>query len=98
MSHAEHSVCSGDYICSDLCWCCFSGHVARHVVNRQHKCHMLNMACVLMTAFVLIYAGVISVDIDMSDITNLKCHMLCTGAEQSLCSDDYASRVLQRLV
>lgn len=59
---------------------------------------MLNMACVLMTASVLIYAGVVSVDIDMSDITNLKCHMLCTGAEQSLCSDDYASRVLQRLV
>ena len=37
--------------------------IARHVVNQQLKCHLLNRACVLMIRSVLIYAGVVSVDI-----------------------------------
>ena len=76
--------------------CCFSGN--RLVKHHQIKCRMLSATFALIAASVLISVCVVSVDIDMSDITNLKCHMLCTAAEQSLCSDDYASRVLQRLV
>ncbi|KAK7498356.1 hypothetical protein BaRGS_00010310 [Batillaria attramentaria] len=42
------------------------------------------------------YDTMVTVDVDMSDITSLKCRLLCSGSEQSLCSDDYAARVLQR--
>ncbi|KAL8622395.1 hypothetical protein ACOMHN_041723 [Nucella lapillus] len=38
----------------------------------------------------------VTVDIDMSDVTNLKCHMLCSSEDHRLCSDDNASLILQR--
>ncbi|XP_076460954.1 uncharacterized protein LOC143293681 [Babylonia areolata] len=38
----------------------------------------------------------VTADIDMSDLTNLRCHMLCTNEEHRLCSDDNASLILQR--
>ena len=63
MSRAEHSLCSDDYICSNLCWCRFSGHIARHIVNHRIKCHVLNTVSVLMITSVVIYVGVVLVDI-----------------------------------
>ncbi|KAK7110823.1 mediator of RNA polymerase II transcription subunit 1-like isoform X2 [Littorina saxatilis] len=39
---------------------------------------------------------IVTVDIDMSDITSLKCSLQCSNTEHSICSDDFASRVLQR--
>ena len=39
-----------------------------------------------------------TVDIDMSEMTVLKCRMLGGDHEHSLCTDDYASLVLQRSV
>ncbi|KAH9499303.1 hypothetical protein Btru_003650 [Bulinus truncatus] len=42
------------------------------------------------------YDSMITVDIDLSDITNLKCHITCTNPDQTLCSDEALSKVFQR--
>lgn len=42
------------------------------------------------------YDTMVTVDVDLSDITSLKCRLLCTGSEHNLCPDDFAARVLQR--
>ncbi|BFZ02063.1 hypothetical protein BsWGS_05103 [Bradybaena similaris] len=42
------------------------------------------------------YDSMVTVDIDLSDITNLKCRVSGTNPEQELCSDEAVSRVFQR--
>ncbi|KAK7009139.1 mediator of RNA polymerase II transcription subunit 1 [Biomphalaria glabrata] len=42
------------------------------------------------------YDSMITVDIDLTDITNLKCHITCTNHEHTLCTDDALSKVFQR--
>ncbi|CAL1536355.1 unnamed protein product [Lymnaea stagnalis] len=42
------------------------------------------------------YDSMITVDVDITDITNLKCHVACTNPDQTLCSDEAISRVFQR--
>ncbi|XP_005088993.1 mediator of RNA polymerase II transcription subunit 1 [Aplysia californica] len=42
------------------------------------------------------YDTMITVDIDLTDITNLKCRVTCTNTDHVLCSDEAVSRVFQR--
>ncbi|CAG5122347.1 unnamed protein product [Candidula unifasciata] len=42
------------------------------------------------------YDSMIRVDIDLADITNLKCKVACTNSDQVLCSDEAISRVFHR--
>ncbi|XP_059160074.1 mediator of RNA polymerase II transcription subunit 1-like [Physella acuta] len=42
------------------------------------------------------YDSLITVDIDLSDITNVKCRVACSNPDQILCSDELASRIFQR--
>ncbi|GFS17526.1 mediator of RNA polymerase II transcription subunit 1 [Elysia marginata] len=43
-----------------------------------------------------VHDSMITVDIDLTDITNLKCSVTCTNSNESLCSDEEISRVFQR--
>ncbi|BFY96976.1 hypothetical protein BsWGS_00015 [Bradybaena similaris] len=42
------------------------------------------------------YDSMIRVDIDLTDITNLRCKVVCTNSDQVLCSDEALSRVFHR--
>ncbi len=37
-----------------------------------------------------------TVDLDLRDVTNVKCKLYPTSSLSSFCSDDYASKVMQR--